>query len=324
MNIQYDLIIIGAGPSGIACAIEAHKAGLNYLILEKGVLVNSIYHFPDNMQFFSTSVNLEIGDVPFISHRDKPSRFEALEYYRRLVSNYQLNIQYDQEVVDLRRMGNLYKINCQSNSFETISVVLATGFYDTPSKLNVPGEELDKVKHYYDDAHLYIGRKIIVVGGANSACDVALETWQKGAEVTMVVRNSTLYEKVKYWILPNVQNRIKEGSIKAYFNSTIRSIDEKSVHIRTPNGLMEMENDFVLAMTGYRPNYDFFDRIGIKYDASNDKLPLHNPQTLESNLENVYLSGVILGGLQTSKLFIENTREHGKIIVSDILSKRSL
>lgn len=321
MKTNFELIIIGAGPSGIACAIEAQKAGLDYIILEKGYLVNSIYNFPSNMQFFSTSVKLEIGDVPFISHRDKPTRVEALEYYRRLVSSYQLDVLYNQEVFDFRRMGTEYEVKTNTQTFVAKKIVLATGFYDTPRMLNVEGESLPKVKHFYDDAHVYIGRKIVVVGGANSACDVALETWQKGADVTMIVRGPSLYEKVKYWILPNVQNRIKEGSIKAHFNSTVQSIQENSIKIQTEDGLVEIENDFVLAMTGYKPNYPLFDRLGVEYDLDNASIPHHNPLTLESNLENVYLSGVILGGLHSSKLFIENTREHGKMIIADIISK---
>jgi len=221
---QYDIIIIGAGPTGISCAIEAKKNGLSTLIIEKGMLTNSIYNFPTNMTFFSTSLNLEIGDVPFISHNEKPTRIEALEYYRRVIDKWDLEIIFREEAHSIQESTNdQLQVNTISNgAYLADNIVVATGFYDTPRKLNVPGENLPKVKHYYDDVHPYIKQKVLVVGAANSACDVALETWSKGAEVTMAVRSAELYERVKYWILPNIKNRIKEGSIKAYFNSTVR------------------------------------------------------------------------------------------------------
>ena len=321
---MYDLIIIGAGPSGIACGIEAQKAGFDYLIIEKGYLVNSLYNFPTNMTFFSTSHKLEIGEVPFISHTDKPTRKEALEYYRRIAEQYSLKIQYQSRVMDIHKEGNNFKIEIEGeDALDTRFVVVATGYYDHPRLLNIPGESLPKVKHYYDDAHPYIGRKIVVVGAANSACDVALETWQKGAEVTMVVRESELYQKVKYWILPNIENRIKEGSIKAYFNSNLKEVTDAAVIINTPDGEVKISNDYVLAMTGYKPDYTFLEQLGITFQDGKDKKPVCNPDTLESNIEGLYLAGVVISGLNTSALFIENTRDHGKIIVDQILSKTS-
>lgn len=317
----YDLIVIGAGPAGIACGIEAQKSDLKYTILEKGVLVNSIYNFPTNMTFFSTSKNLEVGQVPFISHSDKPTRREALEYYRRLVSSYALNIEYRTIVLNIRREEH-FLLETNQGAFQSKNVIVATGYYDTPRLLHVPGEDLEKVHHYYDDAHTYIGQKIIVVGGANSACDVALETWQKGADVTMVVRQSALYKKVKYWILPNIENRISEGSIKAFFNSTIKSIHKEEVIIDTQQGEMSLPNDYVLAMTGYAPDYNFLSKIGLEFSDNLERIPIHNRDTLESNIENLYLAGVINSGMLTSKLFIENTREHGRIIIEAILSKQ--
>ena len=203
-------------------------------------------------------------------------------------------------------------------------VIVATGYYDTPRKLNIPGEDLPKVKHYYDDAHPYIGMNIVVVGAANSACDVALETWQKGANVTMVVRGENLYSKVKYWILPNIENRIKEGSIKAYFSSQVDSIESNVVNIKTPNGLVTIDNDYVLAMTGYKPNYSFLKSLGIEFDITSVKRPIYNEETLECNVPNMYIAGVIAAGLNTSELFIENTRDHGAKIISSILSKKEI
>lgn len=320
---MYDIIIIGGGPTGLNCAIEAEKAGLNYIVIEKGVLINAIYNFPTNMTFFSTSLKLEIAGIPFISHSDKPTRKEALEYYRRLVETFGLKINLYEEVLNMNtQKDGTYQIITSKNTYQTKHVVVATGYYDTPRMLHVPGENLPKVKHYYDDPHPYVGQKIMVVGAANSGCDVALETYYKGAEVTMVVRKPEIYPKVKYWIKPNIENRIKEGSIKAYFNSTVQEIRPHEVVIATPEGEVTIENDFVLAMTGYRPNYAFMKHLGIKINEDDDKkLPVFKEETLEANLPNVYLAGVVCAGMQTSKLFIENTRNHGELIIGDILSK---
>jgi len=324
MEMVYDIIIIGGGPSGIAAAIEANKNGLSYIILEKGVLVNSIYNFPINMTFFSTSLKLEIGNTPFISHLEKPTRKEALEYYRRVVNSYKLNIKYQSEVHSVVKEKDIFYVKTtQLNLLKSKNVIVATGYYDTPRKLNVKGEDLSKVKHYYDDAHPYIGMNLIVVGAANSACDVALETWQKGANVTMVIRSETLYSRVKYWILPNIENRIKEGSIKAFFNSEIEEIESDKVIIRTPKGLKEVDNDYVLLMTGYKPNYDLIESLGIDTEKTSVKKPIYNTESLESNIPNMYIAGVIAAGLNTSELFIENTRDHGKKIISDILLKKA-
>jgi len=320
----YDIIIIGAGPTGISCAIEAKKNGLSTLILEKGMLTNSIYNFPTNMTFFSTSLNLEIGEVPFISHNEKPTRMEALEYYRRVIDKWSLDICFREKVTDIDDYKNGFRVNTSEGSHLSDYVIVATGFYDNYRKLDVKGEDLPKVKHYYDDVHPYIQQKVVVVGAANSACDVALETWAKGAEVTMVIRGSELYPKVKYWILPNIKNRIKEGSIKAYFNSTINEITASEVVIDTPDGLIAIENDYVLAMTGYTPNYDLLSQFGISWDDTDLQIPIHNENTLESSRPGVYTAGVINGGLHTSRYFIENTREHGEKIIQDILLKLSI
>lgn len=320
---NYDLIIIGGGPTGLNCAISAKKAGLNFLVLEKGLLVNSIYHFPINMTFFSTSKLLEIGDTPFISHTEKPTRREALEYYRRLQQSFDLKVKLYEPVVRMdRQTDGKYLIESEKSEYLADSVIIATGFYDTPRLMNVPGEDLPKVKHYYDDAHAYIGQKVLVVGAANSACDVALETWNKGAEVTMAIRESEIYKKVKYWIRPNIENRIKEGSITAHFNTVVKEIRPHEVVLEGPDGEFTIENDFVMAMTGYKPNYDLLGRLGLEIPEDENQIPVHDPDTLETSLPNVYLAGVVCAGMKTSTLFIENTRDHGETIIQQILAKR--
>ena len=318
----YDVIIIGAGPIGLACGIEAKKAGLTYVILEKGCLVNSLYHYPSNMTFFSTSDRLEIGDVPFISNNPKPTRPEALEYYRRVCTSWKLKIKLYEEVNELSKNpeGN-FSIKTPKDNYHTKAVILSLGFYDLPYLLNVPGEDLPKVKHYYDEPHPYFAQKIVVVGAANSAVDVALETWRKGADVTMVVRESSIRESVKYWVKPDIENRIKEGSIKAYFNSEITGISEKSVCIKTPEGEMNLENDFVLAMTGYQPPFDFMKKVGIKFHEDEFHTPVYSENTMETNVKGLYLAGVICGGLKTNKWFIENSRVHANVIIKELLTK---
>lgn len=324
MKKPLELLIIGGGPTGINCAIEAQKMGLDYLIVEKGVLVNSIFNFPANMTFFSTSKNLEIADTPFISHNDKPTRREALEYYRRLLDSHDLKIKFREEVLSMSDEGNHYLVQTNLGTYAAEYVVIATGFYDTPNLMHVPGEELPKVKHYYDEVHHYIQQDVLVVGGANSACDVALECWQKGANVTMAIREPQLYQKTKYWILPNIENRIKEGSIKAYFNTTVKQISEEQVLLETPEGEITIENDYVLAMTGYRPNYQLLQNLGIEIRNDEYRTPVFNQETLETNRKGVFIAGVVNGGLKTNVYFIENTRDHAKRIVDEILLRSSL
>ena len=318
--MTYDIVIIGGGPTGINMGIHCEKRKLNYLILEKGVLVNSLYHFPVNMTFFSTSKKLEIGNVPFISHNEKPTRSEALEYYRRLLEAYDLNIELGCEVTEISGKDGQFNISTSKKSIVAKKIVMATGFYDTPRMLNVPGEHLTKVKHYYDDVHLYIKKDVVVIGGANSACDVALECWQKGANVTMIVRDKELYQKVKYWILPNIENRIKEGSITAYFSSQVTEITDSAVIFNTPDGIKTIPNDFVLSMTGYVPHMDWFRKIGLGIDEEQG-VPILQ-ESLETTVAGIYLSGVAASGLNTSKLFIENTRNHPELILDDIEAKQ--
>ena len=316
----FDLIIIGAGPIGLACAIEAKKAGLQYVIIEKGCLVNSLYHYPLNMTFFSTSERLEIGGVPFVSHQPKPNRFEALEYYRRVCSSWELNVNLYEEVKSVRNENN-FEIVTTNGKYQCKAVVLALGFYDLPFLLNVPGEDLPKVKHYYDEPHPYYRQKIVVIGAANSAVDVALETFRKDAEVTMVIREPTLRDSVKYWVKPDIENRIKEGSIKAYFNSQVVSITPTEVIIKTPEGERTLPNDFVLAMTGYQPPFEFMEKCGIRFHNDEFHTPIYDDTTMETNVPSLYLAGVVCGGLKTNKWFIENSRVHAEMIIKDLVEK---
>lgn len=317
--MNYDVIIIGAGPIGLACGIEAVKKKLNYLVIEKGCLVNSIFNYPTNMTFFSTSERLEIGDVPFISHGPKPTRTEALEYYRRVKSSWNLNVNLYEKVTEVKGEKNNFTITTDKNKYKTKNVIVSTGFFDYANYLNIPGEELTKVKHYYDDPHPYIDQKIIVVGGGNSAVDVALETYRRGSEVTMVIKKDKIDDGVKYWVKPDIENRINEGSITAYFNSHLIEIREKEVDIQTTSGKITIENDFVLAMTGYHPDFDFLTSMGIELNEKRE--PIYNPETFETNVKGVFLAGVVSGGMDTGKWFIENSRYHAENIFNYLIKE---
>jgi thioredoxin reductase (NADPH) len=315
-------LIIGAGPIGLACALEAKARGLSYVVLEKGCLVNSLYHYPVNMTFFSTSERLEIGGVPFVSNNAKPNRNEALEYYRRVAVSADLDIRLFEKVVSIERDGNTFQVHTsRGNTYHTASVVVATGFYDIPYLLNVPGEELEKVTHYYNDPHYYAFRKVMVIGANNSAVDAALETWRKGAEVTMVIRESEIGKRVKYWVRPDIINRIEEGSIKAWFHSTVQEIRETEVIIQTPGGLVHIPNDSVIAATGYQPDLGFLQQMGIHLSADEVRKPQYDPDTHQTNVPGIYLAGVICGGMNTHSLFIENSREHAVRIMGSLVEK---
>ena len=315
-----DILIIGGGPIGIACGLAAQKAEFNFLIVEKGCLVNSLYNYPSTMTFFSTSEKLEIGGIPFVTISNKPVRAEALEYYRRVATSRHLPINLFEEVTGINKNDEHYTITSTKETYEAKYVIISTGFYDISVNLDIPGENLPKVKHYYLDPHYYAMQKIVVVGSSNSAIDVALETYRKGAEVTLVVRGDEISKRVKYWVRPDIINRIKEGSINAYFNSNLKEIREYEVDIETPDGTITIPNDFVMAMTGYKPNFDFLKKMGI--DLSEDKfVPTYNPDTMESNMRGIYLAGVVVGGLDTHLWFIENSRIHADMIVDDIVNK---
>lgn len=320
---NYDVIIIGAGPIGLACGLEAQNAGLSYLILEKGCLVNSLYNYPANMTFFSTSERLEIGDIPFVSNNAKPTRSEALEYYRRVAVHRKLAINLFETVESVTSHENLYQINTSKSQYQCKSIVIATGFYDIPYLMDVEGEDLPKVTHYYAEPHFYSMQNVLVVGANNSAVDAALETWRKGANVTMVVRSEGIGERVKYWAKPDIENRIKEGSIQAFFNSEVAAIRQHEVDIKTPEGIVTIPNDYVIAMTGYQPNLTFLEKMGIELSKDEIRKPFYDETTQETNLPNVFLAGVICGGMNTHSLFIENSRVHATHIM-DTLKKRLL
>ncbi|MBW1658358.1 YpdA family putative bacillithiol disulfide reductase [Flavobacterium quisquiliarum] len=318
----YDLIIIGGGPIGLACAIEAEKKNLKYLIIEKGAIVNSIFNYPLYMTFFSTAERLEIGDIPFNCLAPKPGRQEALEYYRNIHRYFKFNINLFEKVIDVQKDSNgSFHVKTDKQEYLSKNVIIATGFYDIPIEMNVLGENLPKVRHYYKEAHEYAFRKVLVVGANNSSVDAALECWRKGAEVTMVIRKNEINSRVKYWVKPDIENRIEEGSIKAYFQSNITEIRENEVEIETPNGKITIENDFVLALTGYKPDLNFLEKMGIQLSDDELKIPVYNSETMETNVEGLFLAGVVCGGMQTHKWFIENSRIHASMIVDYITSK---
>lgn len=313
-----DVLIIGAGPIGIACALECKKKNLDYVVVEKGTLTNSLYNYPLNMTFFSTSEKLEIDGIPFISNNPKPTRNEALEYYRRVATSNELRINLYEEIISVEKVDNHFQIKSDKDNYTAKNIIVSTGFYDIPNLLNVPGEDLPKVMHYYKEAHPFVMQKVIVVGASNSSVDAALEIWRKGGEVTMIVRGPEIGDRVKYWVKPDIENRIKEGSIKAYFNSEIEKISETEVLIKTQDGEEILKNDFVIALTGYRPNFEFLINLGVSLSTDGLKLPYYNPETMETNIKGLFLAGVICGGMETHKWFIENSRVHAKLIVENI------
>jgi thioredoxin reductase (NADPH) len=321
MEEIYDILIIGAGPIGLSCGLAAQKAGLKYLILEKGCLTNSLYNYPLYMTFFSTSDKLEIGGVPFVSISAKPIRPEALEYYRRVSISNHLHINLFETVEAITPSSAGYTVTTAKTSYAGKHVIIATGFYDIPNKLNIPGEDLPKVNHYYKDPHFYAMQKVLVIGANNSSVDAALETYRKGAQVTMVIREDGIGKRVKYWVKPDIENRILEGSIKSYTHSVVKAIREHEVDILTPDGMVTIENDFVLALTGYQPNFSFLEKAGIRLSDDAKKHPAYNPDTMETNMPGIYLAGVVCGGMDTHVWFIENSRDHADKIIADIKAK---
>ena len=321
-----DLLVIGAGPTGLACAIEAQRTGLTALLIDKGCLCNSLFHYPSNMTFFTTPELLEIGDIPFSSPNQKPNRNEALEYYRKVAEHYRL---------DIRQYENVERVDGVDGNFTVHTVdgvsrplkhrarklVVATGYYDLPNYLGIPGEGLSKVKHYYHEPHPFYGLDVLVIGGKNSAAIAALDLWRHGAMVTLVHRGPEMHRHVKYWILPDINNRIKSGEIKAYFNSNVTNISQDDVTISTPQSAVTLPNKFVFALTGYHPDFSFIERLGVALDESNDRCPVCDPVTLESNVPGIYLAGVIVAGERTNEIFIENGRFHGKLIAGDLQEK---
>jgi thioredoxin reductase (NADPH) len=322
---NFDVLVVGAGPTGLACAIEAQRAGLRTVLVDKGCLCNSLFHYPSNMTFFTTPELLEIGDMPFSSPNQKPTRNEALEYYRKVAEHYQLEFRQYQTVSGVTGEDGDFTITTidqysRHHAYGARKVILATGYYDLPNYLEVPGEELPKVLHYYHDPHPYYDQNVLVIGGKNSAAIAALDLWRHGAHVTLVHRGEKMHHHVKYWILPDINNRIKNGEVTAWFSSSVTSIAEDSVELLTPQGTVTIDNDFVFALTGYHPDFDFLAAVGIRMEGQ-DRCPACDPQSLESNIPGIYLAGVIVAGMRTNEIFIENGRFHGRQIARDIEAK---
>ncbi len=322
---SFDVLVVGAGPTGLACAIEAQRAGLRAVLVDKGCLCNSLFHYPSNMTFFTTPELLEIGDMPFSSPNQKPNRNEALEYYRKVAEHYQLEMRLYQTVSSLTGEDGDFAITTvdqfsRRRVYGARKIILATGYYDLPNYLEIPGEELPKVLHYYHDPHPYYDQNVLVIGGKNSAAIAALDLWRHGAHVTLVHRGEAMHHHVKYWILPDINNRIKNGEVTAYFSSSVASIAKDSVELLTPEGVVTLDNDFVFALTGYHPDFDFLAAVGVRMEGV-DRSPVCDPQSLESNIPGIYLAGVIVAGMRTNEIFIENGRFHGRQIAQDIEAK---
>jgi thioredoxin reductase (NADPH) len=322
VNPGYDAVIVGAGPTGLACGIELKKLGLRAVLLEKGCLCNSLYHYPTHMTFFTTPELLEIGDIPMTSLGEKPVRTEALKYYRRVTEHYQLDVHQYEHVKSIMGDDGAFLVSTTDRNgcphqYEARKIILATGYYDIPNELNVPGEELPKVTHYYKEPHPYWNHDVAVIGAKNSAAIAALELYWSGARVTLIHRGEGISKSVKYWIKPNIENRIKSGEIKAYFKTSVEEIRPDSILLATPEGEVWIRNDFVLAMTGYRPDLEFMSHLGIRLDPRTQK-PVTNPETLESERKGIYLAGVIVAGMHTNEIFIENGRFHGRQIATAI------
>ncbi|GAB5521738.1 MAG: YpdA family putative bacillithiol disulfide reductase [Rhodothermales bacterium] len=315
---MYDVVVIGAGPVGLACAIAAQRQGLNTLTIDKGTLVNSLVGYPTNMEFFSTPDLLEIGDHPFPTQRYKPIREEALDYYRRVARTEQLALRLYERVRDVSGHDGAFTIATDKDVYTTRKVVVAIGFFDTPNRLNIPGEDLPKVSHYYKEPYAYTGRELAVIGAKNSAAKAALAAYRHGARVSLIIRGPELSTSIKYWLRPDLSNRIEEGSITAYFNTTVSKITPTELHLQTPDGPKAIPNDFTLAMTGYRPDYPFLQHIGIALEEDEALTPVYNENTFETNRPGLYLAGTVCGGLRTSRWFIENGRFHAQVIAQHI------
>jgi thioredoxin reductase (NADPH) len=321
----FDLLVVGAGPTGLATAIEAKKAGFRVVLVDKGCICNSIFHYPAHMTFFTTSELLEIGGIPFPSPNAKPTRNEALEYYRVVAAHYQLDIRQYHRVERVSGIDGDFTVQTtdrfgRDGELKARKLALSTGYYDLPNWMDIPGETLSKVQHYYQDPHPYYGMDVAVIGGKNSAAIAALELWRHGARVTIIHRGLGIQPHVKYWIKPDIENRIKNGEVKAYFKTRVVEITPDAVVMETPAGLETLRNDFVFAMTGYHPDFSFLERLGIRFEGP-DRLPICDPETLESNVPGIYLAGVIVAGARTSEIFIENGRFHGRQIAASLLQK---
>lgn len=322
MSKTLDVIVIGAGPTGLASALEAKKFGLDYLVIEKGCLTNSIFHFPTQVVFFTTPERLEIGNLPMVCEREKPNRNEALKYYRRVVQNNQLRIHQYEEVQQIGRDKGEFNIRTPAGDYRAKNVVLAIGYYDNPNMLEIPGEDLPHVSHYYTEAHLYFDRDVIVIGGQNSAAEAALELFRAGARVTVVHRNAKLGRSLKYWVGPDIENRIKRNEITAYFNTNVTRILPDRVRARQNSTEIELPAHQVFALTGYHPSTVFFHQLGVEYDPE-VLLPDYDPDSFETNVTGVFLAGSIVAGRGQKEVFIENGRFHGEVVMRTIASRLS-
>ena len=316
----FDVLIVGGGPIGLACALEARKNNLKYIVIEKGTVANSIYNYPLYMTFFSTADRLEIDDIPFITTKPKPGRQDALEYYQGIARAKEINIRPYEKVINIQK-STFFQVETSKQIYFAKNVIIATGFDDIPNLMDIPGEDLPKVKQYYTEPYPYAFQNVVVIGSSNSSVDAALEIYRKGGNVTMIIRSNEISKSVKYWVKPDIENRIKEGSIKAFFGAELLEVKDQSVVFKTKKKeIHEIENDFVLAMTGYLPDFEFLKNMGInlKGECLN---PHYNNETMESNVEGIYLAGVVCGGKDTHLWFIENSRIHAKQIIKDILDK---
>jgi thioredoxin reductase (NADPH) len=321
----YDVLVIGAGPTGLACAIDAQNAGFHVVLVDKGCICNSLFHYPSHMTFFTTPELLEIGDIPFPSPNPKPNRNEALQYYRLVAAHYKLDVRQYHRVERITGSDGAFTVHIvdrfgRTSALQSRKLTLSTGYYDLPNYMGIPGEDLSKVHHYYVDPHPYFEMDVVVIGGKNSAAIAALELWRSGARVTLVHRGAGIQPHVKYWIKPDIENRIKNGEIKAYFHSEVVEVTPDTVSVQTPLGCITLKNDFVFAMTGYHLDFGFLESMGIRFQGP-DRLPVCNPETLESNVPGIYLAGVIVAGMRTNEIFIENGRFHGHQIARALASK---
>jgi thioredoxin reductase (NADPH) len=324
---EYDVICIGAGPTGLATAIEAKRAGMRALVIDKGCLCNSIFHYPVNMVFFTTPELLEIGDLPLVSPNEKPTRVEALKYYRKAAEHYELDRRLFEMVLRVEGSDGDFTVltkaeNGVSGKYESRKIVVATGYYDLPNKLNVPGEDLPHISHYYTEPHAFWKESVVVVGGKNSAAEAALDLYRNGANVTLVHRDAHLGQTIKYWVKPDIENRIKAGQVQALFETQVKEITPQEVIVSNAAGERRLPAKQVFALTGYHPDFSFIRSLGVHLDPVTCK-PSLDPHTLESNVPGIHLAGVVIGGRHTGEIFIENGRFHGKQIIQALASQRA-